>query len=252
VTLALRAISDLRWVVTYWPDLEDSRLHGTPAPWRRPQLTAEQREERDQAAWLERLERTGDAPGDAPAPVRVPVLDTLTDLLADAVDLADELAAAVGCPELPPPSSGLADARPYLEFAAARLAEVAGDVELGGWAFGRTRAMVATTARSLALLFDGQALDVECPWCRGVTAESPAGGAKTWRVRDLFGGRACRHGQPDRRFCDQCDQLIVIVCENDCEPPSRSVGTWWHGMPCWPVQEWEWLSVQIQKEQAAG
>ncbi|MEV0830090.1 hypothetical protein [Nonomuraea rubra] len=112
MTLALRGIADLRWVVAYWPDLLDSRLHGTPAPWRRPELSAEQREERDHDAWLERLERSEFAVGAAPAPVRVPVLDTLTDLLADAVDLADELAVAVGCPELPPPSIGLADPRP--------------------------------------------------------------------------------------------------------------------------------------------
>ncbi|MEV0830089.1 hypothetical protein [Nonomuraea rubra] len=94
------------------------------------------------------------------------------------------------------------------------------DVELGAWAYGRTRAMVATTARAFALLFDGQALDVVCPWCRGVTPETPAGGARTRRVRDLFGGRDCRHGQPDRRFCTECDQQIVIVWENDCDSPS--------------------------------
>lgn len=252
MTLALRAVADLRWVAAYWPDLEDSRLHGTPAPWRRPELTAEQREERDQAAWLERLERTGDAPGATPAPVRVPVLDVLTDLLVDAVDLADELAAAVSCPALPPPSTGLADARPYLEFAAARLAEVTSDIDLGAWAFARTRAMVATTARALALLFDGQALDVTCPWCQGVTPETPAGGAKTWRVRDVFGSRDCRHGQPDRRFCDQCDQMIVIVCTGLCEPESRFVGTWWRGQPCWPVTEWDWLAGQVRARREAG
>ncbi|MGW0805253.1 hypothetical protein [Nonomuraea sp. NPDC002799] len=252
MTLAVRAIADLRWVAAYWPDLLDSRLQGTPAPWRRPELSAEQREERDLAAWLERLDRTGDAPGATPAPVRVPVLDTLAGLLAEAVDLADQLAAAVGCPELPPPSTGLADARPYLEFAAARLAEVTSDAELGAWAYGRTRPMVATVARSLALLFDGQALDVECPWCRGITPESPAGGARTWRVRDLFGSRECRHGQPDRRFCGECEQMIVIVCENDCEPPSKSVGTWWRGRPCWQVFEWDWLAAQAQRERAAG
>ncbi|GAA3472667.1 hypothetical protein GCM10018965_072200 [Nonomuraea roseola] len=44
-------------------------------------------------------------------------------------------------------------------------------------------------------------------------------------VRDLLGGRACRHGLPDRRFCAECEQAMVIVCENDCEPPSKAVGT---------------------------
>ncbi|MEV0227993.1 hypothetical protein [Nonomuraea sp. NPDC050786] len=246
-----RAIADLRWVAAYWPDLYASRLQGTPTPWRRPQLTAEQRAERDHQAWLERLDRTGDAFGVSPAPLRVPVLDVLTDLLTDAVDLADELAAALMCPALEPPSTGLADARPYLEFAARRLAEV-DEPELGAWAYERSHGLVATVARALGLLYDGQVLDVVCPWCRGVTPETPAGGARTWRVRDLFGGRGCEHGEPYRRLCTKCEQQIAITCENDgCEPPSKHVGTWWRGQPCWPLHEWEWLSEQVRRAEIA-
>lgn len=243
-----RAIADLRWVIAYWPDLHDSRLFGTPTPWRRPQLTPEQVAERDHAAWLE---RTGDALGASPAPLRVPVLDVLTDLLTDAADLADELAAALTCPSMEPPSTGLADPRPYLEFAARRLAEV-DDADLGAWAYERSRVMVATVARALGLVYDGQVLDVECPWCRGVTPETPGGGARTWRVRDLFGGRSCERGQPYRRFCTECEQQIVITCENaGCEPLSRCVGTWWRGQPCWPLHDWDWLSEQVRHTEIA-
>ncbi|MEV4059707.1 hypothetical protein [Nonomuraea dietziae] len=247
MTLAARAIADLRWVAAYWPDLHDSRLHGTPAAFRRVQLTAEQLDERDAAAWIERLERTPEAIGASPAPVRVPVVDLLTGLLADTAYLADELAAALSCPTLEPPASGLADARPYLTFAMRRLGEPAVDDALAAWAYGRTRALVSTVARGLALIYDGQALEIECPWCRGVTPETPAGGAWTWKVRDLLGGRACRHGLPDRRFCVDCEQQVVIVCENDCEPPSKAVGTWWHGFPCWRVYEWDWLAEQVRR-----
>ncbi|WP_066374160.1 hypothetical protein [Herbidospora mongoliensis] len=208
MTLAARAAADLRWVSAYWPDLAESRMHDTPAPFRRPQMTAEQRDDRDWEAQMERWERTADAIGASPAPVRVPVLDVLTGLLAEAVLLADELAHAARCPELPPPSSDMADARPYLRFAGRRIAELdrAGEFDPIANAHRQTRVMVATVARGLGLVYDGHALEVVCPWCKGVTPESPAGGAHTWRVRDLLGHRACAHGQPDRRFCDRCDQ----------------------------------------------
>lgn len=94
--------------------------------------------------WLERLERTGDALGASPAPLRVPVLDALTN----AVDLADEMSAALMRPSTEPPSTALAAPRPYLEFVAHRLAEV-NDAELATWAYQRARALVAAVARAL-------------------------------------------------------------------------------------------------------
>ncbi|MEV3980782.1 hypothetical protein [Nonomuraea sp. NPDC049758] len=248
MTLAERARADLQWAAAYWPDLYGQRLPGaTPAPFRRPRLTAEERDERDHEAFLERLDRTADAIGASPAPVRVPMLDIITDLLADIVWLADELGLALACPVLSPPSTGLADARPWLTYALARLAEPGVSYELALWAYEQTRALVATIARALALTFDGQALDVVCPWCRGVTPETPAGGAMTWRVRDLLARHDCVHGHPDRRFCHECPQQVVIVCESGwCEPPSKDVGTWWRGCPCWPLYEWDWLAKRVR------
>lgn len=254
--LADRAAADLGWVAAYWEDLVDSRIYGTPPPFRKAYLDAQQREERDWQAQLDRWERTAQAIGVSPAPLRVPVLDLVTGLLVDAEDVAAELGRAMLCPLLVPPSSGLDDARPYLAYAAARLREI-GDldvehIDLERWAHGQARRMMDTVARALCLVYDGQRLDISCPWCRGVTPESPAGGEYTWRVRDLLAWKACEHGLHDRRFCQECQQQIVIVCENDCEPPSKSVGTWWRGRPCWPIYEWDWLAKQVQSERMAG
>ncbi|MGW4426613.1 hypothetical protein [Streptosporangium sp. NPDC004631] len=246
MSLTARALADLRWISAHWDDLAESRLLGTPAPHRRPRLTAERRAEMDAQARAERWERTIEALGASPAPVRVPVLDLMTDLVIDAYSLAHHLSVAVLCPVPPPPPAALSDPAPYLARAAARLAEPGIDLDVAAWAYRVTRTMVATIARSLALVYDGQTLDVECPWCHGVTPTTPAGGTHTWRVRDLLGHRTCRHGHPDRRFCADCEQQIVIVCENDCEPPQRHVGTWWRGRPCWPVYEWDWLAKQVR------
>ncbi|MEV0968500.1 hypothetical protein [Microtetraspora glauca] len=275
MTLARRAIEDLRWVAAYWPDLAASRLPDVIQTWRTGTLTAEAREERDALARVERYERAEDAPGQTPAPVKVAVLDILSGVLADAYALAFHLAQAAYCPVMEPPSTAFADARPYLARSVALLyalddaerildgltrSRTADDSsattseahrlsETLAWAYRTTRRMIGIVASALGLLYDGQALDVECPWCRGVTPQTPAGGARTWRVRDLLGTKACSHGHPDRRFCDRCPQQVVIVCENDtCEPESKYVGTWWRGHPCWPVTEWEWLAKQVRND----
>lgn len=214
---------DLQWVAAYWEDLVESRLPGTPRPWRHQTLTLDQRTERDKQAWQERLERSSIAPGQHPAPLDLGVLDTMLDVLVRADDLAAEIAQHVGVPPLAPPRLGATDARPYLQFAAKHLTE---DFTYAAAPIART--MVVQTAHALALTFDGQRLDVECPWCNGVTPETPAGGARTWRVRELPG------------------ELIAIVCENVCEPPSKDIGTWWKGCPVWPLSEWDWLAKRVE------
>lgn len=225
--LARHVIDDLEWVAAYWPDLVESRLPGTARPWRQPRLTPEQRAERDHAAWAERLERTGEAIGEAPAPLDLGVLDTITGILAEAVALADAAAAYAGAPQLPPPSTAVADARPYLRFLAEHLPEIP-EQAVAEYVAPPAARWVRRIARTLALVHDGQALAVVCPWCRGVTPQTPAGGAYTWRVRHLPGDE------------------IAIVCENDCEPPSKDVGTWWRGRPVWPLREWDWLARRIE------
>ncbi|TMR11735.1 hypothetical protein ETD86_34770 [Nonomuraea turkmeniaca] len=215
---------DLRWVAAYWEDLTEARLPGTARPWRHHDLTTDQQQERDRQAWEERLDRSSVAPGEHPAPLDLGILDTMLDVLVRADDLAAAIAQHVGVEPLAPPRLGDTDARPYLEFAAQHLAD---DFTFHAAPVART--MVTQVAHALALVFDGQRLDVECPWCRGITPDTPAGGARTWRVRELPGN------------------LIAIVCENLCEPPSKDVGTWWRGSPVWPLAEWDWLAKRVEQ-----
>jgi hypothetical protein len=227
VTLSQHVITDLEWVIAYWPDLTESRLPGTARPWRQPELTPDQRAERDHAARIERDERAGFALGESPAPVDVGVLDLLASLLWDADTIHEHVAQAAGIERLAPPSTAFADARPYLAYAAKHLPYV-DDAAVLDVIAGYANGMKQDIARALCLVYDGQRLDVECPWCEGRTELAPVGGEKTWRVRELPGG------------------LVAIVCESGtCEPESRFVGTWWRGKPCWPVSEWDWLAKQV-------
>lgn len=215
---------DLRWVAEYWEDLTAARLPGTARPWRHHTLTTEQQQERDRQAWQERLDRSSVAPGEHPAPLDLGILDTMLDVLVRADDLAAAVAQHAGLDPLPSPGLGQVDARQYLDFAAQYL-----DDDLAAYAAPIARTMVSQVAHALALTYDGQRLDVECPWCHGVTAETPAGGARTWRVRELPGN------------------MVAIVCEGVCEPPSRDVGTWWRGAPVWPLSEWDWLAKRVER-----
>jgi hypothetical protein len=239
VTLTAHVIADLDWVIAYWPDLTESRLPGTARPWRQPELSPEQRAERDHAARIEKAERSDDAWGETPAPVDVGVLDLMADILWDADDIAGKVADGIMCPRLAPPTTALADARPFLDFAARHFAHANLWVDDVPDMARKARGMVDAIARALCLVYDGQRLDVECPWCEGRTELAPVGGERTWRVRELPGG------------------LVAIVCESGtCEPPGKDVGTWWRGKPCWPTSEWEWLAKHVQdseqREKAAS
>jgi hypothetical protein len=221
-------LDQLDWVVSFWPDLLEARLPmATPRPWRQPQLSERARAERDAQARAERIERTALSLGESPAPSDLGILQTALDILVRADDLAAELAAVTLCPPLAPPALGDLDARPYLAFAVARLAE--GHDGLAEWAAPVAGWMVDQTARALSMVYDGQVLAVVCPWCRGIAPETPAGGAHTWSVTTLPG-----------------DQ-IAIVCGGVCEPPAREVGTWWRGQPCWPISEWAQLAKRVRE-----
>lgn len=232
MTLTAHVIADLEWVIAYWPDLTESRLPGTARPWRQPELSPEQRAELDHAARIERAERSDDAWGETPAPVDVGVLDLLASLLWDADTIAGHCVVVPYAPAPELPSTAFADARPYLAYAVAHLGAV--DELVMHAVATLTRSMKDQIAHSLCLLYDGQRLDVTCPWCEGRTEAAPVGGARTWRVRQLPG------------------DLVAIVCEGICEPPSKSVGTWWRGQPCWPVSEWDWLAKQVTATEKRG
>lgn len=227
-----RALNDLTEITDLVVGLALLRDPGTARPWRPPHLDAYLRAELDHQARLERAERVGEAPGEHVDAARPDVLDSLSSILWRAEELAYHLSRAAYCPVLPPaPPAG--DPRPYLAHAAACLPTAVtawpnGD-EIAWWAARQTRDMVREISASLALMHDGQRLNVVCPWCRGGLT-----GEQTWRVRSLPGG------------------LVAIVCEGDqpCEPPSKDVGTWWRARPAWPFHEWEWLAKRIDGKTA--
>jgi hypothetical protein len=221
LTLAQRAAADLRKLVDLWPALTQMRLPDAHRPYMRPVITPERRAELDHQARAERLERDASAPGEHPDAVRPEILDLMSSVLVDATDLADRVAVAVHATCLPPPSSGFADARPYLRMAGAWTASL--EEDLLHHVADVARDMLAQVSRTLGLVYDGQQLEVVCPWCSGGVT-----GAATWRVRTLPG------------------DLVAIVCESGvCEPPSRDVGTWWRGAPAWPMWDWEFLAKRV-------
>lgn len=207
-------ITDLEWCMAYWPDLVDARMPGTPRPWRQVQLSPEAQERRDFDARIDWALRNTHALAETPAPVDIHLLQTALDILVQADDLAAAVAEHVGIPTLPPPGPGSLDAWPYLAYAAAHLTE--------GFAIRvapAARRMQQKIAESLSMTYDGQTLDLVCPWCSTPGA---------WRVQELPGGQ------------------IAIVCGGVCEPPAREVGTWWGGQPCWPIQDWPRLAGHVR------
>lgn len=210
-----------------WPLLAETRIPGTALPWRPPELSPEQRAERDREAYADRFD--DDVIGWTKAPLHLGVVDALTDLAANLDELADVLARETGA--VPPvPASALADPRPLLAWCQDELSVVR-EARVVAWAGERARAMVEAVNGRVSDVWDGMRLPIVCPWCRGVTPYAPAGGAHTWRVRLL-------PGSPEK--------VPAIVCEGECEPPHRDVGTWWRGKPCWPIHEFEWLARRVE------
>ncbi|MET7333291.1 hypothetical protein [Nonomuraea sp. NPDC005650] len=206
-------VANLEWVVEYWPDLVDARIPGTRRPWRQIELTPEARAELDEQARIERFERSMLSLGASPAPLDVNVLQAVLDMLVQADDLAAAIAGHYGRGWLPSPGPGELDARPYLLYAARHLPE-----QLVEQVAPVAAAMVDRVASLLCMVYDGQHLDVECPWCHNTDV---------WRVRELPGG------------------MVAVVCEGVCEPPLDQVGTWWGGQPVWPIQDWPRLARLI-------
>jgi hypothetical protein len=229
VTLIDRATADLRLIAEYWPGLAELRDPSVYAPRPASLLTPEQRAENDHAARIERQERDGLMPGEHQDAARADVLDLMASLAADAEMMADVVAQYLEDDGPEALSSAFADPTHVLHFVTARLGRL--DRDTAYWVSYQAHRMLADVSRALCLTFDGQLLQVVCLWCGG----GPTG-ARTWRVRQLPGDE------------------IAIVCEGDqpCEPPSKSVGTWWKQRPCWPMREWEWLAKQLLAADARG
>ena len=107
---------DLTWVADRWEDLYESRVKGTPRPWREPTISAEKRAEMDALARIERIDREGflpPPPGESPAPLHVDILDTLSDILMRADMLVDLMAATLGKDRPDHAASAFDDATPF-------------------------------------------------------------------------------------------------------------------------------------------
>jgi hypothetical protein len=177
--------------------------------------------------------------GESPAPVHVDVLDTLSDLLM-AMDLLHEhVAQTAGLDRLPHASSAFGDPGPYLRFIRENLAAaLEADDEILDAAQEKCAQQKASVSRSLALVADGQVLKSPCPWCRGVTPHTPAGGAYTLRVRMI----------PDPRAdAERDDRVAAVVCQNTlCNPPDADCGHRDRGMPAWLATDWDWLAERLE------
>jgi hypothetical protein len=220
-----------------WPLLALTRIPGTRRPWRPAELTGAQREERDAKLRAERLADTATyAPGlrwlarpgvifaSPHAPLHVDVLDTLTQLWSKLLDAAFELETLEPPERRPFLGHHDDDPAPMLEWCRKR-ARIAADgiqVDHAAWE------MLHDLERALGEIWDGQALLADCPWCHGGISRKPS-----WRVRMLPGN------------------MPAIVCESGaCQPPDAEAGTWWRGLPAWPLWEWEWLAQRVEASDA--
>lgn len=221
-----RTLTELQLVIDYWPGLADTRLPDVRRPYREPTITPETRAELDRQAWEERMERIDIAPGEHPDAVRAEVLDMMGDLLLAADDVATLVARAVWCPRLEPPPTAFSDPRPWLTFTAGNLALASQRYDrVLPYVAAQTFDMVAMLTAALSLSYDGQRLQVLCPWCKGAIL-----GERTLRVRVLPG------------------DMVGICCEFPlCNPPLNDVGTWWKGRPVWPLEMWPWLAQRIAR-----
>lgn len=208
------------WIIERWPHLLESRLKGTPRPWKQPDITPEQRAEIDHRAREEKLQRGAFVLGESPAPVHLDVLDKAQAFALKIQSLAllvsDELQHNVTRHRNP-------DAITLLLYIRGHLNKVSNDT------WNKARKITAEVRAGMALhfteVFDGQRLKTDCPWCT--------------KPRLFI-----------RMIGPETNPQPVVVCESGvCEPPSADCGTYWRGKPAWPFFEWEWLSQRLHHEE---
>lgn len=236
MTTLAEVLADLEWIEKRWPDLYEARKHGTPLPWREPELTREQRAERDHLARQERLQADDDMPGHSRAPLRVDVVDLLRDVLLKADMLHGTIADTAKNKRLPVAESAGDDPRRFIAFARHLLAKaVEADPPLlsrvGFWAASLKERIRAT----LGEIEDGHRLKAVCPFCLGRTDEQPIGGEHTLRIREI---PYPTQGPDATEF--------VVVCEGGhCTPFAAEVTLWVQGKPAWRQPEWDWLATRL-------
>lgn len=233
MTPAQQVIADLHYILERYDDFHDARIKGTPRPWQQPVVMSVAVADRIEQA-REYADRTDEAIGEHAAPLHLDVLDALIDLLATSADLAERVAQDAGVDRLPPVAGATDDPCPYLQHTITHLPGIGYELlEHVGAQATRLRLLVD---RHLGELTTGQRLLAECPWCSGVTAEHPAGGGFTLRVRKNPAGQ------------------ILVVCESGgCEPAEADCGIRYRGHPAWDLHtEGDWLAERIEHHQKQG
>lgn len=227
MTPVQRVITDIIYITDRYEDFHQARLKGTPRPWQQPVVMSVAVADRIEQA-REHADRTDMAIGEHAAPLHIDVFDALVDLYKTSVTIARKVAVETGT-VAPRKSLEHADPVPHLLHAVDHLQavghELLGEVEKD---IDRLRGVVD---RHLGELTTGQRLLAECPWCRGVTPSTPAGGAFTLRVRTAGDGS------------------ILVVCESgSCEPTDADCGRRHRGHPAWDLHtEGDWLADRIEK-----
>lgn len=104
------------------------------------------------------------------------------------------------------------------QVGAALTEELADDAAAVAWECGKQ------ARRSLQLVDPSVLIKAPCPWCRGVSADNPAGGFTM------------------RLYTKDGTEDAYLTCTNPgCEPPEGACGMRKHGRPAWPPHEWDYV-----------
>lgn len=202
-----RFADDARWITARWEDLAETRLPGTPRPWRQ---TATPRTTDPEV-------RARAALAHAPAPLDLDTLDLMDRIIRTVRQLALAVAAELGHARIQDRIARHRADHPgeYLVYLARHHAST--EERTREHLEARLRSIRDRMTEQFAERSDGQYLRADCPSCR-------------------------RPGLRIRLIGPEHALQPVIVCEHDgCNPTTGMCGTWWRGHPAWPFHEWEWL-----------
>ena len=197
---------DLQYLSDRWEPLVEYRIPGTPRPWR------------EMTRWIpeDLLDTMADT---SPAPLSVGTLALIMEVTGDVKGWLREAGKPLGG------SQTVREGLSLLDGMIGRQEPVQ-----GSWA-GCVALWASVMARKVKLHLgevpDGQRLKAFCPWC--------------WTDRLVIrclpspAGSMLEGGEP------------FVRCESGvCAPGGDAVGSWWEGLPCWPMPQWVWLNEQLE------
>lgn len=223
ITTTTHIILNAAWIADRWTALHESRLKGTPRPWKQTTLTPEQAAAYDAQHRAEKRAHGAPAGADSQAPLHLDVLDLLVSIERTATWVANTIQ-NTGINATPNGEDTYNRLR-YISTYALVLAEDDPTTEQAEQELRNHRHSIE---REWAQIVIGQRLKAPCPWC----------GQEQLIIRAI--------GPEDRTE-------MVVRCESGtCNPDETSCGTWYGGKPCWPFHEWEWLSNRIDNAIGRG